>query len=55
MKVSLEKFKEAWIKEKGQPKDEKDVEFLKKGIKDFYEDYYFSNLSLREYFLKING
>ena len=53
MKVSLEKFREAWIKEIGKPKSEKDEKFLDRGIKDFYEDYYFYNVSLGEYFLKI--
>lgn len=57
MKASLHSFVEAWLKKFGQPRDEREKEFMniasKWGIREFYDDYVTSKDSLNKYLNKI--
>jgi len=38
-RISLEEFKNRWVKHFGPPQSDQERRFLEEGIKDFYEDY----------------
>ena len=55
-RMSLDEFRNAWIKYFGEPQSDQDRWFLQYGIRDFYEDYMTSTYkNVYDYFKSIES